>query len=112
MILWHLLVHWTGSDYGSPGQFQPYDFLSGLAGLSVFSLLIAQLRKHNCHVHGCWRLGRHPVEGTLYTVCRWHHPCGHVTHDHVLDAHSAHLTRQKAMRETVAKLRKDRNDPV
>jgi hypothetical protein len=108
MILWHWLVHWTGSDYGSPGRFQPYDFLSGLAGLSVFSLLIAQLRKHNCHVHGCWRLGRHPVEGTLYTVCRHHHPGGRVKPEHVHEAHAAALQRTRAMRETVARLRKER----
>ena len=77
MILWHLLVHWTGSDYGSPGQFQPYDFLSGLAGLSVFSLLIAQLRKHNCHVHGCPRLMWHPHPDHGHPVCRKHHPDGY-----------------------------------
>jgi len=37
------------------------------------------LRKHNCHVHRCWRLGRHQVEGTAHVVCRKHHPDGHLT---------------------------------
>jgi hypothetical protein len=80
MILWHFLVHWTGSDYGFPyGHFQPYDFLSGFASLSIIGLLIAQCRKHNCHVHRCWRIGRHLVEGTPYTVCRRHDPSGPVS---------------------------------
>jgi hypothetical protein len=92
LLPWHFLVHWTGSDFGSAyGQFQPYDFLSGLAGLSIFGLLLAQLRKHNCHVHGCWRIGRHPVEGTAYTVCRHHHPEGHVTAADVRIRHHLYL---------------------
>jgi hypothetical protein len=75
VIFWHFLVHWTGSDYGFPyGHFQPYDFLSGFASLSIIGLLIAQCRKHNCHQPRCWRIGRLPVQGTAYVVCHRHHP--------------------------------------
>lgn len=96
---WHLLVHWTGSDYGfAYGQFQPYDFLSGVAGLSIFGLLIANLRKHNCHVQRCLRIGRHPVEGTAHTVCRKHSPDPAVrkglTVNHIHLRHHEHLARQ------------------
>lgn len=66
-----------------------YLFWSGI--FFVLVLFIGQAanvavtyRKHNCHVHGCWRMGRHPVEGTAYVVCRRHHPDGHVTAGHVL----------------------------
>lgn len=75
MWLWHWLIHWTGSDYGfGYGQFQPYDFLSGVAGLSIFGLLIANLRKHNCHVRFCFRIGRHPAAGGQFITCRKHSP--------------------------------------
>lgn len=41
-----------------------------------------------CHVHRCWRIGRHPVEGTPYRACRRHHPSGgKLTHGQLLDAH-------------------------
>lgn len=51
----------AGSDVGE---------LTMLAGLAAF------LRHRNCHVHRCWRLGRHPVGGTGHVVCRRHHPTG------------------------------------
>ena len=34
----------------------------------------AVVRKHNCHQPWCWRVGRYPVEGTEFVVCRHHHP--------------------------------------
>ncbi|HEV2375849.1 MAG TPA: hypothetical protein VGS19_27240 [Streptosporangiaceae bacterium] len=82
------LAHWLGLDnLAGP----VYGFWSGAAGdvssLAVFGALLALVRKHNCHVHGCWRVGRHPVEGTAYVVCRRHHPDGPLTHEHVLRAH-------------------------
>jgi hypothetical protein len=75
LVVWHFVVHWTGSDYGAPyGQFQPYDFLSGLAGLSLIGILYSHIRSHNCHQPRCWRIGRLPVEGTPWKTCRRHHP--------------------------------------
>jgi hypothetical protein len=76
---WHFLVHWTGSDYGEPyGHFEPYDFLSGIAGLSLLGLLLNQLRKWNCGTRWCWRIGRHnftdPTTGITHVLCRKHHP--------------------------------------
>jgi hypothetical protein len=38
------------------------------------SLMATYLRHHNCHETWCWRLGKHPIEGTPYVVCRKHHP--------------------------------------
>lgn len=79
LIIWHGAVHWTGSDYGGRyGIFQPYDFLSGLAGLSLFGILLNTLRKHNCHTRWCFRIGHHafvdPATGVAYVMCRKHHP--------------------------------------
>lgn len=76
--IWHFLVHWTGSDYGANyGQFQPYDFLSGVAGLSLLGILINTFRKHNCGTRWCWRIGHHEWKdgnGLSHHLCRKHHP--------------------------------------
>lgn len=67
-----------------------YGFWSGLAGdLAVLAAAIAipwaYLRKHNCQVRGCFRLGRHewtdPADGVTRNLCWKHHP--DVTHQHV-----------------------------
>jgi hypothetical protein len=45
--------------------------------LSVVPLVgtpILLARKYNCHVKGCWRVGRHSIADTIYVVCRRHHP--------------------------------------
>lgn len=88
MVTW--LVHVLGMD-DPAGRW--YGFWSGagsdLGEAAIVGGLISILRKHNCHVHGCWRVGRHPVEGTSYLVCRRHHPDGKVTHQDILGAHQA-----------------------
>jgi hypothetical protein len=70
----HWLEHFLGMDMSG----DPYGFWSGfgsdLSELAIFGALLAMVRKHNCHVHGCWRIGRFPVDGTTWTVCRRHHP--------------------------------------
>ena len=93
MILWRFLVHWTGSDYGAPyGRFVPYDFLSGIFGGSAFLTgAWVLVRKNNCEVHRCWRLGRHPVEGTGHRVCRRHNPEGRITAEHVRERYHLYL---------------------
>lgn len=62
-----LTGHWYGFWSGVGSDVSEVAIIGGLAGM---------LRKHNCHVHRCWRLGRHPVAGTGYHVCRRHHPTG------------------------------------
>lgn len=87
LVLWHFVIHWTGSDYGfGYGQFQPYDFLSGIAGLSIFGLLLAHIRKYNCEVKGCLRMARHDTAAGHH-VCRRHHPDGPLT---ASDVHKHH----------------------
>lgn len=68
------LLHWP--THGG------YNFVSGpLADITLFTAfasgLILFLRKHNCHVQGCWRLQWHPHPDSGHPVCRKHHPDGH-----------------------------------
>ena len=66
--LWEAL-RWTWHDPDG------YNIVSGpLADITLLGAGIAIYRKHNCHAKGCWRLGRHPVEGTSYITCQKHHP--------------------------------------
>ena len=68
------LEHFLGFDM--TGNW--YGFWSGfgsdLSEFAIFAALIAMIRKHVCHVKGCWRIGRLPIEGTPWIVCRKHHP--------------------------------------
>jgi hypothetical protein len=45
--------------------------------------VLGLFRHHNCHVAGCWRLGRHP-HGP-YRLCSKHHPSvpERVTAEHI-----------------------------
>jgi hypothetical protein len=96
-MLWPLL-HWlaihTGT-YNEPGPY--YGFWSGFGSdlgeyaivVSLLAGLFHTVRKHNCHMPGCWRIGRHSIEGTTYVVCRKHHPEDHQTvRDAIKDAAS------------------------
>lgn len=68
-----------------------YGLWSGLAGgLQIFqwAALGAFVYWHRtCHVQACLRIGRHPVAGTSWVVCRRHSPTGAPTHQDVLQAH-------------------------
>lgn len=72
-----ILAHILGIDNVS-GYW--YGFWSGF-GSDIGELAI--VRRHNCHVKGCPRVGRHPIAGTTWTVCRKHHPDEHPTADDV-----------------------------
>jgi hypothetical protein len=86
-IVRHVLVfafdHWIFHPLVGRG----YQFWSGIGGgfmdLALCGWLYAFLRKHNCHTKGCWRIGRHVVEGTPFVVCRKHHPDGKPTVDEI-----------------------------
>ena len=88
------LLHWLGVDDVSGAA---YAFWSGFGSILIPPLLTAGpvmwvlLRKHNCHAKGCWRIGRHPVEGTGYVVCRRHHPDEKPTAAHIRERHHLYL---------------------
>ncbi len=70
-----MLAHILGLDNGS-GYW--YLFWSGIGSditeFAVIGALFGMLRKHNCHIRRCWRIGRVSVDGTPYVVCMRHHP--------------------------------------
>lgn len=73
----HALAHFFGLDSASA---TPYLAWSGVGSdvteIAVVGALFGLLRKHNCSVHGCWRIGRHKVPGTDHVCCRRHTPGG------------------------------------
>lgn len=86
----HWLTHVLGLDSASGGWYLGWSgFGSDLAELAIVGGLIGLLRKHNCHVRRCWRIGRHPIAGTGWIVCRRHNPALPPTHADVVRAHSA-----------------------
>jgi len=90
---WPWIVHTLGVDYTVPyGHWVWYNFESGsgsdLGEIAIAGGLIAIVRRHNCEVHGCWRLGRHRTAAG-HMVCRKHHPEDHLTKEAVKAAHYA-----------------------
>ena len=69
--------HWLLNFFGI-NNLSGYGFFSGIGSdlgeVALIVAIIAVYRKHNCHAQGCWRISRHPVEGTPWVVCRKHHP--------------------------------------
>ena len=55
-----------------------YLWWSGMfSNLTIFAAVAVFYRKHNCHVHGCLRIGTHKAvdqNGIEHVVCRPHHP--------------------------------------
>jgi hypothetical protein len=69
------IAHWAGLDNGSGPVYLFWSgIFSALPSFGVFGLVAGAYYKHNCHVQGCPRIGRHHVEGTPYVVCTRHHP--------------------------------------
>ena len=82
-----------------------YNFISGpLPDITLLTGLAIWLRRHNCHVHGCWRLQWHPHPVHGHPVCRKHHPHSQSAK---LDA-SAHPRAVKRTRQDRAAERKRR----
>ena len=92
MHWWWLVQHWLGLDSGSgPAYLWWSGAGSDLGEIAIAGALAGILRKHNCEVHGCWRLGRHKVEGTGHMVCRRHNPEGNITAEHVRERYHLYL---------------------
>lgn len=85
----HALAHFFGLDSASGTAYLAWSgALSDLGELAIVGALAGLLRKHNCAVHHCWRLGRHVTAAGAH-VCRHHMPGGAPTHQDVIDAHNA-----------------------
>ena len=69
----HGFAHFLGID--TQGS-QNYDFVSGVGPMIITALgyggiISALVGKFNCHHHGCWRIGKHHVNGSPW--CTVHH---------------------------------------
>jgi hypothetical protein len=83
-----------------------------LEGVGAVAAGYALVRKHNCHVKGCPRLGRHPVDGTNYITCLHHHPADDApSSEDVLNAHTNHLERLRAAEHHLAHLDEQHSTP-
>ena len=97
--MWSWLQHFLGFS-NADGNGTHYLFWSGFGGIVIPPLLTAVpivwvlLRRHNCHVRGCWRIGRNAVEGTAYVVCRRHHPEGKPTAAHIRERYHLYAGKQ------------------
>jgi hypothetical protein len=74
----HVILHWLTVHTGSsnePGVAPNYNFWSGfgsdLGEVALLGAVGGLWRKHACHTKGCWRIGRHTVDGTPW--CNKHH---------------------------------------
>ena len=95
------MIRWLWFHAGlNSGNSAWYLWPSGWGAIIIPPLLTAApivwvlLRKHNCHADRCMRIGRFPVEGTPYVVCRHHHPDGSVTADDIRRRHHLYLGKQ------------------
>lgn len=93
----HGLLYWLGlTNAAGP----VYSFWSGfgsdLGEVTLIAGVIALYRQHNCHVTGCWRIGKHPVMGTPYVTCAKHHPVIHGQDIKVEHVQLAHMNATKA----------------
>ena len=81
-----VVVMGLGHLIGADGN-EWYNFWSGLGAdvgqVALFGAAIGLYRKHNCHVHRCWRIAKQQVEGTTWMVCHKHHPDGKPTEAHM-----------------------------
>lgn len=73
-MLWHLFMHWTGSDNVS-GPY--YGFWSGFGSdigeIALLAGIYTLLRKHNCHVKGCKSVITSNDPEVHAPACRKHH---------------------------------------
>jgi hypothetical protein len=85
---------WLFYEFGASGSGSHYGLLSGavsdVSELAIFGAVYAGLRRVNCPVTGCWRLGLHRT-ATGHRVCRKHHPDDELTVEHLHAAHYAAL---------------------
>lgn len=73
------MIHGLAVFFGlNDGTGHGYLFWSGVGSdvgeLAIIGGLVSIARRHNCHARRCWRIGRHPVDGTPYMTCHRHHP--------------------------------------
>lgn len=86
VVAWSVVAHPWGWLYGlgvhpypasssTPWTYQMWSgILPALTVVSLFTAMGGAWHHANCHVHGCWRLGKFPVAEGAFRVCLRHHP--------------------------------------
>jgi len=92
-------VPWVIGVWPVPGGTSPwYQFWSGFFIVVLSAATSSFLRKQNCHVKWCWRLGRFPVPETTFSTCRHHHPDPAVKHNKVTAEHIVQVYKESLSR--------------
>jgi hypothetical protein len=92
IALWHWLEAVSGARDEAGAWYGLWSGLGGaLPDLALLAAVLGFAWHRNCHVHRCWRLGRHHVDGTPFVVCRKHHPAmpAQVSAEDIAEAHKA-----------------------
>jgi hypothetical protein len=73
---WHALLYIIGVW---PADTRWAAFWEGFGSgpIAWLSIPLAYVWHQRCHEPRCYRLGRHPVDGTPFKACRKHHPTLH-----------------------------------
>lgn len=104
LICWGLWYH--GMDHGIGIDTQTsleYAYFSGFGAwlsstLGLSSIVAAVVLHLNCHAPQCPRVGRYPIAGGQYKVCRRHHPDPEIREGRAILAHMHHKHREHAGR--------------
>lgn len=87
------VVPWIIGVWPTPAGTSPwYQFWSGFFIVVLSAATSTWLRKQNCHVRWCWRLGRFPV--AEFYVCHRHHPDPVIHHKRVTMEHIMKLHKE------------------
>jgi hypothetical protein len=73
IVFGRAFIHFWGID---TQQSDNYDFMSGpgpvwVSALGLSTIITGMAHHVNCHEPGCWRIGKHKVDGTPW--CNRHH---------------------------------------
>lgn len=105
MFIWHWILQVTGNmTSGTRWNLAWAGFLSaGVISGSIFTNLYHQMRAHNCHAQGCWRIGTHPYEkdGVVHKLCRHCHPELKGKHHTREEFHAHHLAHQTPVVQSI-----------
>lgn len=87
--LWWWIERFTGASNTSGVAYGMWSgFGSDLTEFLMLGGIIQIFRAHNCHVRGCWRVGKYQLGP--YKVCKHHNPGipkGDITYDHIVKEH-------------------------
>lgn len=69
---WRHVEFWLGMTNGSSPEYLAWSgWASDIAELTIFGAVAGLWHAHNCHQPGCWRVGKHKVDGSPW--CTRHH---------------------------------------